>query len=287
VAQPAQPAPGRPARPSRPGLTPGGTPAATGRHFENRTPSALRRARAQMSWARARRPAGAADPAMRPGRVDSVRTATSSTGWSWALRVDRLAPGQHLHELFDAPDAGLHLFCVSDPIQNGVPIRTCQCLEHCLGPRVGQQGVHEILRNFHVGLSGVGGRPPTVCLRLPHLDITRWMHSARNAQPLGDGDIPLRPRAPRGSRCESSPECLVVTTPQLPINPAEADRFIECFVVDERRRMCRTLLGEDEPDSFCIGVIAQQPAAPFGGIGNQKLWKIWKIWKIHFLKVSR
>jgi hypothetical protein len=51
--------------------------------------------------------------------------------------------------------------------------------------------------------------------------------------------------------------------------------------------MCRTLLGEDEPDSFCIGVIAQQPAAPFGGIGNQKLWKIWKIWKIHFLKVSR
>jgi hypothetical protein len=176
--------------------------------------------------------------------------ANASPRWSRGLRVDRLAPGQHLHELFDASGSGLDPLCVSDPIQNGVPIRTGQCLEYCLGLRVGLQGIRQIVWHFHPGLPGVGGRPPTVCLCFLDFGFARWMHSAGGTQSLRNGDIPLRPRAAGVSRGESSLERDVVTTPELPIDPAEANRFVECTVVEERRRMRRTVLGEYEPDTL-------------------------------------
>ena len=76
------------------------------------------------------------------------------------------------------------------------------------------------------------------------------MHSAGGKQPLGDRDVSLRPRAPGISGCESPPECRVVATPELPVNPAEADRFVERLVVGERCRLRRALLGQNEPDAF-------------------------------------
>ena len=100
------------------------------------------------------------------------------------------------------------------------------------------------------------------------------MHSAGGAQPLGDGDVPLRPRAPLVSGCESSPERSAVTTPELPINPAKADRLVECLVVGERCWVCSALLGKDEPHSLRLGLVASQPGPPFGSISDQQLWKI-------------
>src|ERR1700677_3947950 len=164
--------------------------------------------------------------------------------------MDGLAPSQHLHKLFDAFDSSLDLLCVSDPIQNGVAIRAGQRFEHCLGPRVGLQGYRQIRWHLDVGLPGVRRRPPAIRLRFPDLFRTRWMHSARGTQPLGLSHIPLRPRAPGIARCESSPERFAVTSPELPIDPAEANRFVESVVVAERRWMNRSLFGKHEPDAF-------------------------------------
>ena len=65
--------------------------------------------------------------------------------------------------------SGLDLLCTSDPIKDGVPIRTCERLKHCLSTRIGSQGVRQILWNLHAGLSGVGGIPPTIRFGLSNL----------------------------------------------------------------------------------------------------------------------
>jgi hypothetical protein len=100
------------------------------------------------------------------------------------------------------------------------------------------------------------------------------MHSAGGAQSLGDGDVPLRPRAPRVSGCESSPERCAVTTPELPVNPAKGDRLVERLVVGERCWVRSALLGKDEPHSLRLGPVAMQPGPPFGSISDQQFWKV-------------
>ena len=80
--------------------------------------------------------------------------------------MDGLASGQHLDELLDAPGSGLGLLGASNAIKNGVPIRTGERLKHCLSPRIGDQGVRQVLWNLHVGLPGVGGIPATIRLGL-------------------------------------------------------------------------------------------------------------------------
>jgi hypothetical protein len=83
--------------------------------------------------------------------------------------MDGLAPGQHLDELLDAPCSGLGLLGASNPIENGVPIRTGERLKVFLSARIGDQGVSQVLWDFPAGLPGVGGTPPTVRLRLSNL----------------------------------------------------------------------------------------------------------------------
>src|SRR5271169_4021940 len=90
-------------------------------------------------------------------------------GESWSLGVDRLTSGQHLDKLADAPGAGFGFLGVSDPVEDGVPIRTRERLKHRLCARIGTQGSGEILRHLYAGLPGVGGLPSTVLFRLPHL----------------------------------------------------------------------------------------------------------------------
>jgi len=77
-----------------------------------------------------------------------------------------------------------------------------------------------------------------------------------------------------GSGSESPPERCAVTTPELPIDPAKADRLVECLVVGERCWVCRALLDKDEPHSLRLGLVATQPGPPFGSIRDQQFWKI-------------
>ena len=188
--------------------------------------------------------------------------------------MDGLASGQHLDELLDAPGSGLGLLGASNAIENGVPIRTGERPKHRLSPRIGVQGLRQVFWNVHAGWPGVGGIPPTVCLGPPDLVFARSMHSAGGTQPLGDGDVPLRPRAPSVSGCESSPERCAVTTSELPVDPAKADRLIECLVVGERCRVRRAPLGQNEPYALRLGVVSPQPGPPLRGISDQELGKI-------------
>ena len=88
---------------------------------------------------------------------------------SWTLRVDCLAPSQHLYRLFDASGSCLDLLCASDPIEDGVPVRTRELEKHRLSAGIGGQGDRQVFWNFHAGLSGVGGVPSTVGFRPPNL----------------------------------------------------------------------------------------------------------------------
>ena len=83
--------------------------------------------------------------------------------------MDGLTSGQHLDELLDPPGSGLSLLGASNPIENGVPIRTCESLKHCLSLRIGDQSVCQVLWYFRAGLPGVGGTPATIGLRLSNL----------------------------------------------------------------------------------------------------------------------
>ena len=163
--------------------------------------------------------------------------------------MNGLTSGQHLDKLADAPGAGFGLLDVSDPVEDGVPIRTCESLKHHFCARIVTQGGEEILRHFNAGLPSVGGLPSTVFLRLPHLVFTVSMHSAGGDQRFGDGSVPLGPRAASLSRCETSSERTGVTTPQLTIDPAEADRLVERLVVRDVCRIDRSLLGQYQPDT--------------------------------------
>ena len=188
--------------------------------------------------------------------------------------MDGFASRQHLDKLVDAPGAGFGLLCVSDPVKNGIPIRTCEHLEHRLRTGIGIQGRHEIAGHFHAGLSGVGGLPSTILFRLPHLVFARLIHSAGSDQPFSDGGVPLRPRAANFSGRETPSKRCGVATLQLTINPAEADRLVQRLVVRERCRISRSLLGQDQPDTLCIGVMDTQPSSPFVSVRDQELWKI-------------
>jgi hypothetical protein len=188
--------------------------------------------------------------------------------------VKGFATGQHLNELFNAFGPSLSLLGIADPVEDRIPVGTRQRLEHRLSLRIGEKGLLEILGNLRAGLPGVGGLPPTVCLRLLDLSFARSMHAAGEKQPLGDRDIPLLPRTPSTAGREPSPERRVVPPPELPVDPSKADRFVECLVVGQCRRLRRALLGENEPDSLWLGVVARQPDAPCRGISHHEFWKL-------------
>ena len=127
--------------------------------------------------------------------------------------MDGLTSGQHLDKLADAPGAGFGFLGVSDPVEDGVPIRTRERLKPRLRARIGTQGSEKILRHLNAGLPGIGGLPSTVLFRLPHLVFAGSMHSAGGDQPFSDGSVPLRPRAASFSRCKASSERSGVATP--------------------------------------------------------------------------
>ena len=180
----------------------------------------LRRARASVEGQVPSR--GAAAGADRSAKVIACLAGGASHPEPASPRTDRCA----------WPESRL-FFALLDPIQNGVPIRTCQCLEHRQGRRIGLQRSGKVLRNLSLRLPGVRRRPPTICLRLCDLVFARTVHAASGAQSLGYCNISLRPRAPSVPRSEASPEGRVVTTFKLPVDPAEADRFVERFVVGQ------------------------------------------------------
>ena len=105
--------------------------------------------------------------------------------------MDGLTSGQHLDELADSSCTRFELLGVSNPVEDGVPIRSCERRKHRLGARIGTQRSEKIFRHGDAGLPGVGGLPPTVLFRLSHLVFAGSLHSAGDDQPFSDDSIPL------------------------------------------------------------------------------------------------
>ena len=153
-------------------------------------------------------------------------------GWSARPKLE------HLQKLFDAFDPCFDLLCVSDPIQNGVAIGLLVSVSNIAwARRLAFRAFARSAGTSTLACPAYAVCPPAIRLRFPDLFRTRWMHSAclRGTQPLGLSHIPLRPRAAGIARCESSPQRFAFGLPQLPIDPAEANRFVESVVVAERR----------------------------------------------------
>ena len=85
--------------------------------------------------------------------------------------MNGFAPGQHLHKLLDSPGSGLDLLRASDPIDDGVPVRTRERLKHRLSAGVGRQCPRQVLWNHCATLTGIGGLPSTIRLRPPNFII--------------------------------------------------------------------------------------------------------------------
>jgi hypothetical protein len=98
--------------------------------------------------------------------------------------MDGLTSGQHLDKLADALGARFGFLHVSNPVEDCVPIRTCEHLEHLICARIGTQRSDEILRHLNAGLPIVGGIPSTVLFRAAHLVFTGSMHSVGVDQPF-------------------------------------------------------------------------------------------------------
>src|SRR5580692_13064447 len=108
--------------------------------------------------------------------------------------MDGLTSGQHLDKLSNSPGASFRFLSASDPVEDGVSIRTCKALKHRRRTWISAQSSRKIFGNLHARLPGVGGLPSSVHLRLPHLVFAGLMHSAGGDQPLSDGSVALRPR---------------------------------------------------------------------------------------------
>lgn len=78
------------------------------------------------------------------------------------LRIHRLAPRQHGHEVLDAPRSGLRPLGLADPLEHGVAVLAGQDLEHRLGVRVERQRVGQIRRDFHLGPTSTGRLPASI-----------------------------------------------------------------------------------------------------------------------------
>ena len=204
-----------------------------------------------------------------PAGGDNLGAVNVLLGRSWRLGVNGLTSGQHFDELVDPPGAGFRFLGVSEPVEDGVPIRTGEHFKHRVRAGTDTQSGEKILRHFDAGLPGVGGLPSTVLSCLSHLVFAGSMHPTGGDQPFCDGSVPLRPRAARFSRRETSSERTGVTTPQLTINPAEADRFVKRLVVRDGRRIGHSFLGQYQPDSQGIGVMGAQPSSPFASVHDQ------------------
>src|SRR3954469_2309993 len=97
------------------------------------------------------------------------------------------------------------------------------------------------------------------------------MHPALGEQPFGDRRIPLRPSAAPPPRREALPVGCLVTTPDLAVDPAVAQRLLERLRVGEAGRLGSALLGKYEPHAGRLVIVPTEPFPPGASIRHQQL----------------
>src|SRR5581483_6469270 len=112
------------------------------------------------------------------------------------ISVERLARGEHLHELLGAADARLRLLRLLDAEDERVPVATVEGREELAGAAVPVEEALELLGHGGGPLPGVGGVPTAVRLGPFHLPEPGRAHAARRDQLRHLVAVDPRPGAP-------------------------------------------------------------------------------------------
>src|SRR5579872_1938552 len=169
---------------------------------------------------------------------------------SLGLGVNRVALSERVDQPLDSPRADIGTPGGCDPVEDGVPVRLVEPCKGFRGPRVGGERSFQVVGDLDVGGTAIGGFPGPIGLGSLHRTKPGWTHPTFSSQSLDDRDVALRPGAACTTRGESSPEGAIITTGELPVDPAAAKGFLEGLVVGERGWARCALLGEDQPDTL-------------------------------------
>ena len=201
------------------------------------------------------------DTGPRELRPDSPTDAGSSRAAAPAEPEALLEIG---HVLSDLAGARLRLLDRADAVEDGVAARAVEVGEgRCRGWRRVERGL-EVVGHGGVRLAGVGGIPSTVGLRRVDLTPAGRAHPLRvdeARRPLG---VDLRPGAALDAAGEPLPEVRVVVPRLLPVDPPEAQRFVDRVAVGDGVDTA-ALLGDQQPHTGRRVVVGLEPRAPRGG----------------------
>src|SRR5712692_10033615 len=187
------------------------------------------------------------------------RATRPALGLGLPLWMDRLAAGEHGHELLDPALTRLSTLGGGHPVEDGIAIGAAQAFEPRFRRRGRLQRGGKVRRNLHGRLACVRTVPTAVCLGLLHWNETSSTHPTLFDEPSGDCHIPFRPRATRPSRSEPSPESALVTLRELPVHSAVTDRFFEGLLIGQGRRIGGSLLRQDQPDTLGLSALISEP----------------------------
>src|SRR5439155_17552533 len=101
------------------------------------------------------------------------------------LWMDRLAAGEHGHELLDPALTRLSTLRGGHPVEDGIAIGAAQAFEHRFRRRGRLQRSCKVRRNLHGRLACVRTVPTAVCLGLLHCNETSSMHPTLFDEPGG------------------------------------------------------------------------------------------------------
>src|SRR5437868_2085523 len=96
------------------------------------------------------------------------------------------------------------------------------------------------------------------------------MHTTLFDESGGDCHIPFRPRATQPSRSEFSPESALVNLRKLSVHPTVTDRFVEGLLIRQGRRVGRSLLRQDQPDTLGLCAPTSKPLRPRSRVGHRE-----------------
>ena len=163
---------------------------------------------------------------------------------------------------------------VVDTVEDGVPVGGVQSFER-LGRRAGwRPGRRPGPRAPRWSPTRRRRRPTSRPLWLVDGAGAGRVHPPLGVQAVRQFRVPLRPPPAGPTGGEPSPERGVVPPGELPVDPTEADGFLEGLVVGQRRRSGRPLLGQDQPDAGRSRTVLVEPPPPGRDVGDQQLGEI-------------
>jgi hypothetical protein len=112
-------------------------------------------------------------------------------------------------------------------------------------------------------------------LRLGRVDgrDSGWLHPSGLGEAGDVLDVSLGPSAVRPTGREALAIAVVITSSDLSVDPAEAQRLVKRFRVGQGRRL-PALLTQHQPDPRVVGMVAVQPGVPHLGVLYKQLHEI-------------